>query len=190
MIRSIFAWKLSTKVDNTSFIAHSTCITVAKPFTRKKINDLSFLISFSECPCYDQVIPVLLKEGIDGVAEKCKLTPGIPLKPMLAHPTKGVQDVLNRFGENIEFTCEWKYDGERAQIHLLEDGKIKIFSRNQEDNTTKYPDIIDRYILFTFANYDFCNNIVSNLAAFLDSYARPSRIFLSFYAKTCLFTLS
>ena len=39
--------------------------------------DLKLKTAYCECPNYDMVIPVLLKNGIDGVAEQCKLTPGI-----------------------------------------------------------------------------------------------------------------
>ena len=73
------------------------------------------LLPVSELPSYDEVIPALLEVGIDGLRQRCKLTPGIPLKPMLAKPTKAIGEVLDRF-EGKRFTCEYKYDGERAQV--------------------------------------------------------------------------
>ena len=70
------------------------------------------------------------------------MVPGIPLKPMLAHPTKSLSQVLDRF-ENLAFSCEYKYDGERAQIHRLSNGKCFIYSRNSENMSQKYPDIME-----------------------------------------------
>ena len=67
---------------------------------------------------------------------------------MLAKPTKSIGEVLDRF-EGREFTCEYKYDGERAQIHYIPNGQggkgtTKVYSRNSEDMSKRYPDIVDQ----------------------------------------------
>jgi DNA ligase-1 len=114
----------------------------------------------SELPSYDVIIPAMLEHGILKLREHCKLRPGVPLKPMLAKPTKAITEVLDRF-EGQTFTCEYKYDGERAQIHYVakdatqaltepapvatkevESGVACIFSRNSEDLSKKYPDVL------------------------------------------------
>lgn len=77
---------------------------------------------------------------------------------MLAKPTKSITEVLDHF-EGKSFTCEYKYDGERAQIHYVAEDSPQqytstlpsvksgndlsaIFSRNSEDLSKKYPDIL------------------------------------------------
>lgn len=95
---------------------------------------------YSECPSYDDLIPALLEGPIADLPNKVHFKPGVPIKPMLAKPTHGVAEVLDKFSDQA-FTCEYKYDGERAQIHVLDNGSVQIYSRNSENNTGKYPDI-------------------------------------------------
>lgn len=96
----------------------------------------------TQFPDHGTVISQLIEsKSLPKTIAFCKLTPGIPCKPMLAKPTKSLQQVFNRF-ENRKFTCEYKYDGLRGQIHYdRKNETLKIFSRNLEDMTLQYPDI-------------------------------------------------
>ncbi|KAG4967415.1 hypothetical protein GLYMA_12G080900v4 [Glycine max] len=96
---------------------------------------------YSVLPDYDKIISALLTEGLWMLPKKCNFTPGVPIGPMLSKATKGVSEILNKF-QDVEFTCEYKYDGERAQIHYLENGSVEIYSRNAERNTGKFPDVV------------------------------------------------
>lgn len=98
---------------------------------------------YSQLPVWDVIVPKLMEFGKvdERLVNACKLIPGVPVSPMLAKPTKAISEVLERF-EDGSFTCEYKYDGERAQVHRLADGSMKVYSRNAEDLTPKYPDLI------------------------------------------------
>lgn len=96
--------------------------------------------AFSECPSLSLLVSALLSSPLHNLQRACKLVPGVPVHPMLAKPTKEIGEVLRRLS-GLAFTMEYKYDGERAQVHLLPNGSVKIFSRNSEDNTEKYPDL-------------------------------------------------
>jgi DNA ligase 1 len=66
---------------------------------------------------------------------------GIPIKPMLSKSIKGIGEVLERFN-GVNFTCEYKYDGMRGQIHFNRAGyEIKLYSRNLEKMTLQFPEL-------------------------------------------------
>lgn len=39
--------------------------------------------------------------------------------------------------------CGFRYDGQRAQIHKLSDGSFRVFSRNGDESTSRFPDLIN-----------------------------------------------
>lgn len=82
---------------------------------------------YSVIPVYDKIIAALLKDGIWNLTKTCSFTIGIPVGPMLAKPTKGVSEIIEKFQDMI-YTCEYKYDGERAQVvsWIQDSYKIKL----------------------------------------------------------------
>jgi DNA ligase-1 len=94
---------------------------------------------YSEVPSYDALLDAALKVPLKHLTKACRFQPGIPVCPMLAKPTKSIQEVLKRLN-GLAFTCEYKYDGERAQIHMCAEG-TKVFSRNLLETTGKFPEV-------------------------------------------------
>jgi len=137
--------------DHSSRVAFDECTEKAESNIKRAI---------SEYPNYEALMDALVKVGndTDKLKEFCYIRPGTPVKPMLAKPTKGVAVILARF-ENTQFTCEYKYDGFRGQIHFkrTKDGpEVHVFSRNLEDMTETYPDVIELMKENTPSTVDNC----------------------------------
>ncbi|KAK0729649.1 ATP-dependent DNA ligase [Lasiosphaeris hirsuta] len=97
---------------------------------------------FARHPDYNDLVPVLLEIGITGeLLVRCGLTLHIPLRPMLGSITRDLSEMLTKL-QGRDFACEYKYDGQRAQIHCDAAGKVTIFSRHLELMTDKYPDLV------------------------------------------------
>jgi len=97
---------------------------------------------FAQRPNYNDLIPILLEVGIcDELLVRCGLTLHVPLRPMLGSITRDLSEMLTKL-QGRDFSCEYKYDGQRAQVHCDDQGKVSIFSRHLELMTDKYPDLV------------------------------------------------
>ncbi|KAH6637703.1 hypothetical protein C7974DRAFT_390069 [Boeremia exigua] len=98
--------------------------------------------SFARRPNYNDLIPALLEIGVgDELLLRCGLSMHIPLRPMLGSITRDLGEMLTKL-QGRDFSCEYKYDGQRAQVHCDDKGKVTIFSRHLEVMTDKYPDLV------------------------------------------------
>ncbi|KAJ8600355.1 hypothetical protein CTAYLR_000684 [Chrysophaeum taylorii] len=94
---------------------------------------------YSEHPVLD-ALAACVDRPLKEWPARCSLSVGVPVKPMCAKAEKQVTAVLKRFSAQA-FTCEHKYDGERLQAHV-DNGRVKLFSRNCADTTKKWPDVV------------------------------------------------
>ncbi|CCT67346.1 related to DNA ligase (ATP) [Fusarium fujikuroi] len=151
-------------VKTTMLIALSRAFLLSRPpgadFPLKSVSDLAKLkkedlaeiwgraeeivkACFARRPNYNDLVPVLLEIGIsEELLIRCGLTMHIPLRPMLGSITRDLSEMLTKL-QGRDFACEFKYDGQRAQIHCDEGGKVSIFSRHLEVMTDKYPDLVE-----------------------------------------------
>jgi DNA ligase-1 len=76
-----------------------------------------------------------------GKLSEAKLAPLRPTNYMLADNAETAEALFTKFKEPPMYS-EYKYDGIRAQVHLL-NSEVKIFSRNLADITRFFPEIED-----------------------------------------------
>ncbi|MFP3204392.1 MAG: ATP-dependent DNA ligase [Metallosphaera yellowstonensis] len=86
-----------------------------------------------------EIARVIAKEGIEKLKSVIP-TPGIPIRPMLAERLSDPAEILDKVGGKA--LVDYKYDGERAQIHRNKD-KVFIFSRRMENITDQYVDVVE-----------------------------------------------
>lgn len=151
-------------VKTTMLIALSRAFLLSRPpgaeFSLKSIDELKRLkkedlaevwgrveeiakACFARRPNYNDLIPAMLQIGVcDELLVRCDLTLHIPLRPMLGSITRDLSEMLTKL-QGRDFACEFKYDGQRAQVHCDEKGKVSIFSRHLEVMTDKYPDLVE-----------------------------------------------
>ncbi|KAL4582488.1 hypothetical protein LXL04_007038 [Taraxacum kok-saghyz] len=125
-------------------LAQAIVMNSTHEITKEKLQGLCATVveAYNMLPNLDLLIPSLMEKGIQFSSSTLSMVPGIPIKPMLAKITNGIPQVLKLF-QGKAFTCEYKYDGQRAQIHKLPDGSIHVFSRNGDETTSRFPDLIN-----------------------------------------------
>ena len=81
---------------------------------------------------------ILWSKGLKGV-QSLGVTLGRPIRPQLCERITDTKAILEKFGGTAH--TQQKFDGFRVQIH--KDGnKVRLFSRNLEETTLMFPDII------------------------------------------------
>ena len=95
--------------------------------------------AYNLCSDLGDVGETLAENGL-GAIRKFGVSLFKPIRPALAERLPTAEQILKKMGGRC--AVEQKYDGFRCQIHR--DGrKVKIYSRNLEETTSMYPDVVE-----------------------------------------------
>jgi ATP-dependent DNA ligase I len=86
------------------------------------------------------VVAEAAKENLIRGLENISLSPGRPVKVMLALKVKDVKEAFERVGKPAEI--EYKLDGFRLQVHK-KNKEIMLFTRRLENVTKQFPEVVE-----------------------------------------------
>jgi len=86
-----------------------------------------------------RVARVVAEKGLEGI-KKFQVLVFEPIRPMLAERLSSPEEILEKLGGKC--IAEYKYDGERIQIHKKRE-EIVLFSRRLENISDQYPDAVE-----------------------------------------------
>ncbi|WP_029520711.1 ATP-dependent DNA ligase [Persephonella sp. IF05-L8] len=112
---------------------------LAIAFTGSKENRAIIERAYNITSDLGYVASILVKEGLEGV-KNIKIQIGRPIRPMLAERMAIPSFILKKLGGKAG--AEYKYDGERIQVHRKGD-EFHLFSRRLENITHQFPDLIE-----------------------------------------------
>ena len=95
--------------------------------------------AFNVCSDLGRVARVLATDGLAAV-KTIKARVGTPIRMMAAKKLSDATEILQKVGAKA--LVEYKYDGERVQVHKDGD-EVVLFSRRQEKITAQYPDVAE-----------------------------------------------
>lgn len=85
--------------------------------------------AYHRCPNISRIVGGILDVGVWRLEEACGVQVAVPLQPMLAKITEGFDDCVNQMrGKSV--LAEYKYDGQRAQIHVSSAGEVRRCSHS------------------------------------------------------------
>jgi DNA ligase 1 len=96
--------------------------------------------AYNICCDLGRVAATLVQGGLAAV-EQLQVSPGNPVRVMLAQRLSDAGEILGKLGGRC--AAEYKYDGVRVQAHRTADGQIELFTRRLERVSTQFPDVVE-----------------------------------------------
>ncbi len=113
---------------------------LAKAYTSGTENKQAAEAAYNVLSDLGEVSRRMARSGLAGL-KRVVPVPGTPVRMMLASRARDLDEVSTHMPGQM--FIEYKYDGERVQIHRDGKGHVHAFSRRLERITHQYPEIID-----------------------------------------------